>query len=103
MKKTFIFLLILTGCATHDQYKPYNDQTENDWRDCNHAAFHSYYTGYYEGVGGTGAVAGGVLLGPLGAALGGAAADDSTIKSSDIDSMRDRCMLARGYKKQKDS
>lgn len=91
----YIFILILlSGCATHPEYKPYDDNTESTWRSCNFAAWDVYNKDRSSG----GMFIGGILLGPVGAVVGDQLQNqDPKIKPEDVDGIRASCMASKGY------
>lgn len=96
MKKLILLTLLLAGCATHEEFHPYNDQTESDWSDCNYKAYQEYEKDRSH----AGVILGALLLGPIGAVTGDSIANPNpTVKDTDIPIIRDKCMKARGYAK----
>jgi len=90
------FLLSLSGC-TSDHYTPVDYGMNDALKECRHNTFKKYYDAHANDDK-TGVVAGGVLLGPIGAVLGDSIANSgNTLPKLDLNVEMENCMKAKGY------
>jgi hypothetical protein len=96
MKAALLLLVTLAGCA-HASYTAQAPTEPQDQalKECRSQSFARYYASRNDGAG---VLVGGIVLGPVGAVVGGEiAASSGALTPHDLPRMTEACMAGKGY------